>query len=128
MVVRDQLAGKEMSVETFLPRRRNNTAAINRFREVLAKISDDAPCRRGALSLVDAYLSLGIVHERDRCRRARPQLPGQPVVQGCLRRLKGEGYEPKLSQGSWITGPSAASASADLSTVPQAGNRQCWLR
>jgi outer membrane assembly lipoprotein YfiO len=36
-VVRDQLAGKEMSIGRFYLSRRNNTAAINRFRQVLSK-------------------------------------------------------------------------------------------
>jgi len=103
-VVRDQLAGKEMSVGRFYLSRRNNTAAINRFREVLAKYQTTRHVEEALYRLVEAYLSLGIVHEAQTAAAVLGHnFPDSQWYKDAYGRLKGEGYEPKLSQGSWIT-------------------------
>ena len=80
-VTRDQIAGKEMSVGRFYLTRRNYTAAINRFRNVLDQLSDEPPCRGGVVS-PDRGLSRARHHRRSGNSRggAGAQFPGWPVV------------------------------------------------
>ncbi len=54
-VARDQLAGKEMSIGRFYLARKNYTAAVNRFREVLAKYQTTRHTEEALLRLTEAY-------------------------------------------------------------------------
>lgn len=103
-VVRDQLAGKEMSVGRFYLSRRNNTAAINRFREVLSKYQTTRHVEEALYRLVEAYLSLGIVHEAQTAAAVLGHnFPDSQWYKDAYGRLKGEGFEPRVSAGSWMT-------------------------
>lgn len=103
-VVRDQLAGKEMSVGRFYLSRRNNTAAINRFRDVLSKYQTTRHAEEALYRLVEAYLSLGIVHEAQTAAAVLGHnFPDSQWYKDAYGRLKGEGFEPKVSSGSWMT-------------------------
>lgn len=103
-VIRDQLAGKEMSVGRFYLSRRNNTAAINRFREVLSKYQTTRHTEEALYRLVEAYLSLGVVHEAQTAAAVLGHnFPDSQWYKDAYGRLKGEGYEPKLDTGSWIS-------------------------
>ncbi len=103
-VVRDQLAGKEMSVGRYYLSRRNNTAAINRFREVLAKYQTTRHIEEALYRLVEAYLSLGIVHEAQTAAAILGHnFPDSQWYKDAYGRLKGEGFEPKEDTGSWIS-------------------------
>lgn len=102
-VVRDQLAGKEMSVGRYYLSRRNNTAAINRFREVIGKYQTTRHVEEALYRLVEAYLSLGIVHEAQTAAAVLGHnFPDSQWYKDAYGRLKGEGFEPRLSSGSWI--------------------------
>ncbi len=103
-VVRDQLAGKEMTVGRFYLSRRNNTAAINRFREVLSKYQTTRHTEEALYRLVEAYLSLGIVHEAQTAAAVLGHnFPDSQWYKDAYGRLKGEGFEPRQSAGSWMT-------------------------
>ena len=62
-VARDQLAGKEMTIGRFYMQRRNWTAAINRFRDVLGKYQMTRHTEEALYRLTEAYLALGITSE-----------------------------------------------------------------
>jgi outer membrane protein assembly factor BamD len=62
-VLRDQLAGKEMSVGRYYLGRNDYTGAANRFREVLAKYQTTRHVEEALYRLTEAYLALGIVNE-----------------------------------------------------------------
>jgi outer membrane protein assembly factor BamD len=62
-VTRDQLAGKEMEVGRYYLQRRNYTAAINRFRDVVAKYQTTRHVEEALMRLAEAYMALGIVGE-----------------------------------------------------------------
>ena len=62
-VTQDQLAGKEMSIGRFYLTRRNYTAAINRFRNVLQYYQTTRHAAEALYRLVEAYLGLGITEE-----------------------------------------------------------------
>ena len=59
----DQLAGKEMSIGRFYLNRRNYTAAINRFRNVLTNYQTTRHAEEALYRLTEAYMGLGITDE-----------------------------------------------------------------
>ncbi len=62
-VTSDQLAGKEMSIGRFYLNRRNYTAAINRFRNVLTSYQTTRHAEEALYRLTEAYMGLGIADE-----------------------------------------------------------------
>ena len=102
-VTRDQLAGKEMSVGRFYLTRRNYTAAINRFREVLAKYQTTRHTEEALERLTEAYLGLGITNEAQTAAAVLGHnFPDSPWYKDAYARLQGNGLEPHEDQGSWI--------------------------
>ena len=81
---RDQLAGKEMSIGRFYLTRRNYTAAINRFRNVLQSYQATRHAEEALYRLVEAYLGLGITDEAQTAAAVLGQISQQPVVRGRL--------------------------------------------
>ena len=103
-VTTDQLAGKEMSIGRFYLNRRNYTAAINRFRDVLTNYQTTRHAEEALYRLTEAYMGLGITDEaRDGGRGSRPQLPRRPVVQGRLCSAEERRPEPAGTSDSWIS-------------------------
>ena len=88
-VTMDQLAGKEMSIGRFYLQRHNYTAAINRFRSVLANYQTTRHAEEALYRLVEAYLGLGITDEAQTAGAILgPQLPRRAMVQGRLRAVE----------------------------------------
>ena len=84
-MARDQLAGKEMDVGRFYLNKRDFIGAINRFKVVVTQYQTTRHVEE-ALEAPDRSLCGARYHRRgaDRGGRARPQFPGQPLVQGRL--------------------------------------------
>ena len=102
-VTRDQLAGKEMSVGRFYLNRRNYVAAINRFREVLAKYQTTRHTEEALERLTEAYLALGINNEAQTAAAVLGHnFPDSPWYKDAFARLQGNGLEPSEDQASWI--------------------------
>ena len=103
-VTQDQLAGKEMSIGRFYLNRRNYTAAINRFRNVLQYYQTTRHAAEALYRLVEAYLGLRDHRgSADRGRRARAQFPGQPMVPRRLRSAEGQGALAPRFWRLWIS-------------------------
>lgn len=103
-VVRDQLAGKEMSVGRFYLARRNYTAAINRFREVLAKYQTTRHTEEALARLTEAYMGLGIVNEAQTAGAVLGHnYPDGQWYKDTYTLLQTKGLEPREDQGSWIS-------------------------
>ncbi len=103
-VTKDQLAGKEMSVGRFYLTRRQYTAAINRFRDVLGKYQTTRHSEEALMRLTEAYLGLGIVHEAQTAAAVLGHnYPDSPWYKDAFERLKGSGLAPHESEGSWIS-------------------------
>ncbi len=103
-VTRDQLAGKEMSVGRFYLNRRNYTAAINRFREVLAKYQTTRHTEEALERLTEAYMGLGIVNEAQTAAAILGHnYPDGQWYKDAFALLQGGGLEPRESQDSWIS-------------------------
>jgi outer membrane protein assembly factor BamD len=104
-VTQDQLAGKEMSIGRFYLNRRNYTAAINRFRNVLQYYQTTRHAPEALYRLVEAYLGLGITDEAQTAAAVLGHnFPDTPWYHDAYDLLKGKGLEPHVFGGSWISG------------------------
>lgn len=104
IVARDQLAGKEMSVGRFYLGRKNYTAAINRFREVLFKYQTSRHAEEALYRLTEAYLALGITHEAQTAAAVLGHnFPDSQWYKDAYALLERGGVRPQESQGSWIS-------------------------
>jgi outer membrane protein assembly factor BamD len=103
-VTRDQLAGKEMSTGRFYLNRRNYTAAINRFREVLAKYQTTRHTEEALERLTEAYLALGITGEAQTAAAVLGHnFPDSPWYKDAFAKLQADGLEPNEDPASWIS-------------------------
>ena len=103
-VTRDQLAGKEMSVGRFYLTRKNYTAAINRFREVLARYQTTRHSEEALERLTEAYLGLGITGEAQTAAAVLGHnFPDSPWYKDAFERLQGNGLAPSEDPTSWIS-------------------------
>ena len=103
-VARDQLAGHEMNVGRYYLQRKNYTAAINRFREVLFKYQNTRESEEALERLTEAYLAMGIVDEAQTAAAVLGHnYPESEWYKEALDRLKTDGYAPQDHQDSWIS-------------------------
>ncbi len=103
-VAKDQLAGREMTVGRYYLEKNNYTAAINRFREVLAKYQSTRHTEEALYRLVEAYLRLGIPHEAQTAAAVLGHnYPGSQWYQDAFNKLQSGGLEPKENSDSWIS-------------------------
>jgi outer membrane protein assembly factor BamD len=103
-VMRDQLAGKEMSIGRFYLTRRNYPAAINRFREVLAKYQTTRHTEEALERLTEAYMGLGIVNEAQTAAAVLGHnYPDGQWYKDAYSLLQSNGLEPRESNDSWIS-------------------------
>lgn len=103
-VAKDQLAGREMVVGRWYLEKKNYTAAVNRFREVLAKYQSTRHTEEALFRLVEAYLRLGITNEAQTAAAVLGHnYPGSQWYQDAFALLKTGGFEPQEDNGSWIS-------------------------
>jgi outer membrane protein assembly factor BamD len=103
-VTRDQLAGKEMSIGRYYLTRRNYTAAINRFHDVLAKYQTTRHSEEALYRLVEAYLGLGITNEAQTAAAVLGHnFPDSQWYHDAYNLLKGGGLQPNEDKTSWIS-------------------------
>ena len=103
-VLRDQLAGKEMSIGRFYLTRRNYTAAINRFRDVLAKYQTSRHAEEALYRLTEAYLGLGVTGEAQTAAAVLGHnFPDGQWYKDAYSLLQGGGLQPSEDRGSWIS-------------------------
>jgi outer membrane protein assembly factor BamD len=103
-VTEDQLAGKEMSIGRFYLNRRNYTAAINRFRNVLQYYQTTRHAEEALYRLVEAYLGLGITDEAQTAAAVLGHnFPNSQWYEDAYNLLKGRGLSPREYGESWIS-------------------------
>jgi outer membrane protein assembly factor BamD len=103
-VTEDQLGGKEMSIGRFYLNRRNYTAAINRFRNVLQYYQTTRHAEEALYRLVEAYLGLGIADEAQTAAAVLGHnFPDGQWYQDAYALLKGKGLSPHEYEESWIS-------------------------
>ena len=103
-MARDQLAGQHMEVGRYYLERRNFTAAINRFREVVAKYQTTRHVEEALQRLTEAYMSLGITGEAQTAAAVLGHnFPDSPWYKDSYALLRSGGLEPREDGGSWIS-------------------------
>jgi outer membrane protein assembly factor BamD len=103
-VVSDQLAGREMTVGRFYLERRNYTAAINRFRDVVAKYQTTRHVEEALMRLTECYMALGIAPEAQTAAAVLGHnFPDSQWYKDSYALLQTGGLEPRENQQSWIS-------------------------
>ena len=103
-VTMDQLAGKEMSIGRFYLNRRNYTAAINRFRNVLTAYQTTRHSEEALYRLVEGYLGLGVTDEAQTAAAVLGHnFPDGQWYKDAYNLLKSGGLSPQENQQSWIS-------------------------
>jgi outer membrane protein assembly factor BamD len=103
-VTRDQLAGKEMEIGRYYLQRRNYTAAINRFRDVVAKYQTTRHVEEALMRLSEAYMALGIVSEAQTAAAVLGHnFPDSQWYKDSFVLLQSGGLAPREDTGSWIS-------------------------
>lgn len=103
-VVRDQLAGHEMEIGRFYLKRRNYTAAINRFRTVVGQYQTTRSVEEALMRLTEAYVALGIFNEAQTAAAVLGHnFPDSPWYKDAYTLLAGRGLEPREDRQSWIS-------------------------
>jgi outer membrane protein assembly factor BamD len=103
-VAKDQLAAKEMEVGRYYLQKRNYTAAINRFRDVVAKYQTTRHVEEALMRLTEAYMALGIVNEAQTAGAVLGHnFPDSSWYRDAHVLLRSGGLEPREDSGSWIS-------------------------
>jgi len=103
-VARDQLAGKEMDTARYYQKRRENIAAINRFKVVITQYQTTRHVEEALMRLTETYMALGVVNEAQTAAAVLGHnFPDSPWYKDAYRLVRGGGVEPHEDQGSWIS-------------------------
>jgi outer membrane protein assembly factor BamD len=103
-VARDQLAGREMEVGRYYLEKRNYTAAINRFREVVAKYQTTRHVEEALERLTEAYMALGLTAEAQNSAAVLGHnFPDSPWYKDSYALLKSGGLEPREDASSPVS-------------------------
>lgn len=103
-VARDQIAGNYMEVGRFYLERRNYTAAINRFRDVVSKYQTTRHVEEALERLTEAYMALGITGEAQTAAAVLGHnFPNSQWYQDAYSLVRSNGLEPREDSGSWIS-------------------------
>ena len=126
-VVRDQLAGREMTIGRYYLDRRNYTAAINRFRNVVSQYQTTNQIEEALARLTEAYLALGIVNEAQTAGAVLGHnFPDSSWYKDTYKLLQTKGLEPREErglldqQGLQVRRPGLSRGAEPRSTVPRA--------
>ena len=93
-----------MSIGRFYLNRRNYTAAINRFRNVLQYYQTTRHAAEALYRLVEAYLGLGISEEAQTAAAVLGHnFPDSTWYHDAYDLLKGKGLAPHDFGGSWMS-------------------------
>jgi outer membrane protein assembly factor BamD len=103
-VAKDQLAGQEMTVGRYYLYRAEYTAAINRFRTVLAKYQTTRQAEEALERLTEAYLALGLPQEAQTAAAVLGHnFPNSSWYKQAYSLLQQGGLSPNEDKGSWIS-------------------------
>jgi len=96
-MVKDQLAGKEMTVGRYYLRQGDTLAAVGRFRTVVDQYQTTSHTPEALYRLVESYLTLGLVEEAKRNGAVLGyNFPGDPWYSVGYKLLTAKGYRPAV--------------------------------
>src|SRR5467141_1765536 len=101
---RDQLAGKEMTVGRYYMKKRDYTAAINRFKSVVTQYQTTRHVEEALARLTEAYMAIGIVGEAQTAAAVLGHnFPDSRWYKDAYNLVKSGGLEPSENKGSYIS-------------------------
>jgi outer membrane protein assembly factor BamD len=100
----DHLAAKEMEVGRYYLKRRNYTAAINRFRTVVQDFQTTTHTAEALHRLVECYLALGLTDEAQTAAAILGHnYQSSPFYDDSFRLLKDRGLAPEAKGTNWLS-------------------------
>jgi outer membrane protein assembly factor BamD len=100
----DHLAAKEMEVGRYYLKRKNYTAAINRFRVVVQDFQTTTHTAEALHRLVECYLALGLTDEAQTAAAILGyNYQASPFYDDSFRLLKGMGLSPEAKGSNWLS-------------------------
>jgi outer membrane protein assembly factor BamD len=103
MQAQDQMAGKEMEIGRYYLAKKQYIAAINRFKTVVVRYQTTRHIEEALARLVECYMALGVVPEAQTAAAILGHnYPDSKWYKDSYTLLKTGGYEPSVSEGSWI--------------------------
>jgi outer membrane protein assembly factor BamD len=99
----DHLAAKEMEIGRYYLKRKNYTAAINRFRVVVQDFQTTTHTAEALHRLVEAYLALGLTDEAQSAAAILGHnYQSSPFYDDSYALLKGKGMLPQAKGENWL--------------------------
>jgi outer membrane protein assembly factor BamD len=99
----DHLAAKEMEIGRYYLKRANYTAAINRFRTVVADFQTTSHTAEALHRLVESYLALGLTDEAQTAGAILGHnYQSSPFYQDSFNLLKKNGLSPESRGNNWL--------------------------
>ena len=103
LAARDQIAGKEMQTGRYYQERREWTAAINRYRNVVEDYSNTRHVEEALARLVESYYAMGLVGEaQDAAAVLGHNFPDSRWYRDSYNLLQKGGYGPQSRPGSGL--------------------------
>jgi outer membrane protein assembly factor BamD len=104
LLARDRLAAKEMEIGRFYLKRGSQTAAINRFRNVVENYQTSTQTPEALYRLAESYMSLGVVSEAQTAAAVLGHnFPNSQWYRDAYTLVSSNGTAPVASEGSWIS-------------------------
>jgi outer membrane protein assembly factor BamD len=101
---RDQLAGKEMDIGRYYMKKRDYTAAINRFKTVVTQYQTTRHVEEALMRLTEAYMTVGVVGEAQTAAAVLGHnFPDSRWYKDAYNIVKSGGLEPSENKGSYIS-------------------------
>ena len=99
----DHLAAKEMEIGRYYLKKKNYTAAINRFRVVVQDFQTTTHTAEALHRLVEAYLALGLTDEAQSAAAILGHnYQSSPFYDDSYKLLKGKGMLPEAKGDNWL--------------------------
>jgi outer membrane protein assembly factor BamD len=103
-VALDNLAGAQMYVGRYYLEKRQYSAAINRFRQVVGRYQTTRHVEEALERLTEAYFALGITSEAQTAAAVLGHnFPDSPWYKDAYKLLQTNGLEPREDKGSWLS-------------------------
>ena len=103
-IARDNLAANEMEVGRYYLKRRNYTAAVNRFKVVARDYQDTKHIEEALMRLTETYMALGIRNEAQNAAAILGyNFPNSPWYKDAYDLLQSDGLAPRRDTGSWLS-------------------------
>ncbi len=100
----DHLAAKEMEIGRYYLKKRNYTAAINRFRVVVQDFQTTSHTAEALHRLVECYLALGFADEAQTAAAILGyNYQSSPFYEDSYKLLQSKGLEPKAKGDNWLS-------------------------